>query len=180
MMRVKRGVSPALFRGRSLLVFILAAWAFYLSSAQVYLRLENYETHTPLFWLKVKGNDTFSLAFKHSYDKAMYMEHYQIIQGKAFVLTGITFKSDLNGQGFVFGHPKFLPNGWGTFQGLHEVKKNIPFIMGSPDQANHTLLIHGKKYLLTRYVEPGTPVMFDVERTRRFNALVWKVERWLQ
>ncbi len=180
MIHKERGRASTLLSGKSLLIFLCAGWAFYLSSSQVFLRVENYETHKPLFWIEVKGNDTFSLAFKHSYDKAMYVEHYQIVKGKEFVLTGITFQSDLNGQGFIYPNPRYLSNGWGTFQGLHEVKKKIPFIMGSADQANHTLLIHGKKYLLTRYVEAGMPVALRVERARRYDVYVWRVEKWLR
>lgn len=180
MPKVRRGRSAALFRGRSLLIFVFAAWAFYLSSYQVFLRLENYETHAPLFWVRVKANDTFSLAFKHSYDKAMYIEHYRVVHGKAFVLTGITFKSDLNGQGFVFKNPKYLANGWGTLQNLRERMGVIPFMMGSPDEANHTLIIHGKRYLLTRFVHPGTPVASRVVRVRRFYSYLWEVKKWIK
>jgi|GEM_PF-1203984 len=174
--RVRKGT---LFSGKLLILFFLVAWAFLLSSHQVFLLMENNETHAPLFWIKVRVNSTFSLSFKHSYDKAMYVEHYKISGGRRFILTGITFRSDLNGQGFIFPNPKYLPNGWGNFQELHERMKTIPFMMGSPDQANHTLLIKDKRFFLTKYALPVTPVRLVVVRTRRYKAIVWKVERWI-
>ena len=174
--RVPKGT---LFRGKSLILLFFVAWAFLLSSHQVCLLMENNETHAPLFWVKVRGNSPFSLSFKHSYDKAMYIEHYKISGGRQLVLTGITFRSDLNGQGFIFPNPKYLANGWGTFQELHEVMASIPFMMGSHDQANHTLTIKGKKFQLTKYAPPGTPVRLIAVRTRRYEVIVWKIKKWL-
>jgi len=175
--RVPKG---SLFYGKLLLLFSLVAWAFLLSSHHVFLLMENNETQVPLFWLKARSNRSFSLSFKHSYDKAMYIEHYKINGSKGFVLTGITFRSDLNGQGFIFSNPKYLANGWGSFQKLHEVMANISFMMGSPDQANHTLTIKGKRFLLTKYAPPGTPVRLVAVNARRYKLYVWKLKKWIK
>jgi len=159
---------------------MLAAWAFYLSSSQVYLRLENAKTHAPLFWLKVRGNDAFSLSYRHPTDGTVYVEHYRIMKGKAFELTGLTFRSSHERGHSRYGIPKNLSNGWRTFQGLHEIKKDIPFVVDSVTRNGYALLIHGKKYFLTRFTRPGTSVVFRVDRRRQFVVFVWKIEEWLR
>ncbi len=173
----RRGKSRWLFRFGFLLV--LGALVFFLFSPQTFLRLENDETHLPLFWIDVKGNEAFSLAFRHSYDKDMYVEQYKISEGKTIYLIGLTFKSDLNGQGFIFPNANYFSNGWGTLKGLHEKMASVSFIMGSPDEANHSLMIDHKKYFLTRYVSPGTPVALKVIKARRISVLAWRVEKWM-
>ncbi len=176
----KRGQRSRTLRSGIVIALILVALAFYLSSPRDFLQLENNETHVPLFWLGVEGDEAFSLAFKHSYDKAMYIEHYRIGGGGTILFTGISFKSDLNGQGFIFPDADYrLSKGWGEFKGAHKVMKSIRFIMGSPDQANHTLLIHNKSYFLTRYVKPGTPVAFRFLKRARFFPCIWSVEKWM-
>ena len=158
---------------------ILAVVVFFLFSPQIFLRLENAETHVPLLWIDVKGNEPFSLAFKHSYDKDMYVEQYKISGGKTIYLVGLTFKSDLNGQGFIFPNANYFSNGWGTLRGIHKKMASVSFIMGSPDEANHSLMIDHKKYFLTRYVSPGTPVALKVIKARRISVLTWRVEKWM-
>jgi hypothetical protein len=174
----RRGTGRRLFRLGSLLFII--ALAVYLFSPRTFLCLENNETQAPLFWVAVKGSESFSLAFRHSYDKDMYIEHYIISGGKAIFFTGLTFKSDLNGQGFIFPNANYFSNGWGTLKGVHVRMPSVPFLMGSPDEANHTLYIHARKYRLTRYVRPGTPVAFKVIKGRRGQSLIWSIEKWLR
>ena len=72
-----------------------------------------------------------------------------------------------------------ISNGWGKFRGLHDKMSTIPFLMGSPDEANHTLIIHKKTCLLTRYAEPGTPVAFRVVKGEKLDAGLWRIETWM-
>ncbi len=174
----RRGKTRWLFRFGCFLIF--AALVFFLFSPQTFLLLENDETHLPLFWIGVKGNEAFSLAFRHSYDKDMYIEHYKISGGKTIYLVGLTFKSDLNGQGFIFPNANyFSSNGWGTLEGLRKKMASVSFIMGSPDEANHFLMIGHRKYFLTQYVSPGTPVAFKVVKARKISVLAWRVKKWM-
>ncbi len=171
----------ALFQGRSLLVFALAAWAFYLSSYQVYLCLDNPDTHTPLFWTGVKANDSFSLAYRCP-PRSFHIEHYRIVHGRWFVLTGITFKGEAAPPNPLPGINRFKPigNGWRTLQTLHKRMKKIPFVMGVSHRSNVTLVIHERRFPLKDRVLPGTPVELRVIRTRKFYGYVWRIEKWLK
>ncbi len=176
----RRGRGQRYFRAGSILVlaFLIGYMTSFLFSSQTFLRLENDETHAPLFWIPVKGNESFSLGFRHSYDKAMYIGNFRLA-GNEIIFTGITFQSDLNGQGFITTKHVVIEEGWGKIQGLHIKMASIPFLMGSPDEANHTLVIHNRTYFLTRYVEPGTPVAFRVVKGEKLDAGLWRIETWM-
>ncbi len=168
------------FQGKSFLIFVLAAWAFYLSSYQVFLRIDNSDTHTPLFWAAVKANDSFVLVYRRAH--ATYLEYYRILRGRLFVLTGISFKSQngLPPPSLERGTFKSLGNGWKTIQNLHKGLKTIPFVMGASGKTAQTLIIRDKKYPLHGIAPPGTPVVLKVLRARKYDQILWRIRRWLE
>lgn len=120
-------------------------------------RLEVYrcETSAPLLSLEAGPGTLFSLWFLHSYDRAFFQEHYRLGQGGRIVLTHMSFKSSLNGQGFEMGTYRPRPDGSAELADINREVREITFRLGSPDLANHTLIVGGRLLRLLDYASAG-------------------------
>lgn len=137
----------------SIILLSIAAW----SSATTRLHLEVVEcdSQTVILRLKVKPGSNFSVWFFHSYDRAYFEEHYRILNEGRIILTHMTFKSSLNGQGFEMGTYHSKPDGSAELSDINQEIKQVVFRLGSPDLANHALLIHGQRLRLLDYADAG-------------------------
>jgi len=120
-------------------------------------RLEVYRCEPTARLLSLEaGPDTpFSLWFLHSYDRAFFQEHYRLEQGGRIVLTHMSFKSSLNGQGFEMGTYRPRPDGSAELADINKEVLEITFRLGSPDLANHTLIVGGRRLRLLDYASAG-------------------------
>lgn len=130
------------------------------------LRLQLVETDTGrVAWsTPVAAGEAFTLWFLHSYDRAFFAEHYRVVGPGRILLTHMTFKSNLNGGGFEYSDFHLRPDGVGELRNINEARRRVHFMMGSPDMANHTVIMHGKRTELVRFVQPGTLVDLVVSR----------------
>ena len=128
------------------------------------LRLDLVETDTgKVAWsTPVRAGDPFTLWFLHSYDRAFFAEHYRVVGPGRILLTHMTFKSNLNGGGFEYSDFHLRPDGVGELRNINEPRPEVHFMMGSPDMANHTVIVHGRRTELVRFVRPGTLVSLVV------------------
>ncbi len=141
----------------------LVIWALglaLLSAALVWpqLRLElwDQENRRPLLSLALPAGAGFSLEFFHSYDRAPCQEHYSLRGAGRLVLERLVTRTALNGQGFVEGDYRPLPGGWAELGGINQPMPEMTFRLGSPDLANHQLLVAGRQFVLNRFAPPGT------------------------
>jgi len=133
---------------------IIAVVLVLLTSEQ-HLVVYRWETVDPLFKVQVRSGTEFSLWFLHSYDRAFFQEHYRLEKGGRIVLTRMSFKSCLNGQGFEEGVYRTKPDGTAELCGIDRQIPEIRFRLGSPDLANHTLIIGSRRIPLLNYAEAG-------------------------
>jgi hypothetical protein len=113
------------------------------------------ESVAPFLSLEAKPGMRFSVWFLHSYDRAYFQEHYRVEEGGRLVLTHMTFKSALNGQGFEMGTYRTRPDGSAELADINKRIENIIFRLGSPDLANHTLILEGRRLRLLDYAAAG-------------------------
>ncbi|MBN1106919.1 MAG: DUF1850 domain-containing protein [Deltaproteobacteria bacterium] len=120
-------------------------------------RLETYqcETGLPLLSLNVRPGTEFSVWFFHSYDRSFFQEHYRLEEDGRIFLDRMSFKSSLNGQGFEMGKYRSRPDGSAELTDINKEMREITFRLGSPDLANHTLMIRGRRLRLLDYAEAG-------------------------
>ncbi len=135
--------------GASVLVFLA------LMSSEQRLEVCRWETGEPLFSLQAGEGGEFSLWFLHSYDRAFFQEHYRLEKGGRILLTRLTFKSCLNGQGFEGGVYRALPDGSAELSGINQALQEVRFRLGSRDLANHTLIVGNRRIPLLEYAETG-------------------------
>ncbi|MFH1488628.1 MAG: DUF1850 domain-containing protein [Pseudomonadota bacterium] len=135
-------------------VFFALAGAW-LAVGEPCVEIRRCETATPLLSLATEPGTGFSLWFFHSYDRAFFEEHYRLERDGRIVLTHMTFKSSLNGQGFEMGVYRPLPDGSAELTDINKDVPEILFRLGSPDLANHTLFIGGRRLRLLDYAEAG-------------------------
>jgi len=130
------------------------------------LRLDLVETDggRVLFSAAIRAGVTFTLWFLHSYDRAFFAEHYRAEGPGRIRLTHMSFKSNLNGGGFEYDDFHLREDGVGELRNIDEMRPEVHFMMGSPDMANHTLILRGRRIPLARYAEPGTLVSLRVNR----------------
>ena len=110
----------------------------------------------------VRVGEPFTLWFLHSYDRAFFAEHYKVLGPGRILLTHMTFKSNLNGEGFEYGNFHLRADGVGELRDINEMRREVHFMIGSPDLANHTLILGGKRIPLLRFTEPQTLVSLRV------------------
>jgi hypothetical protein len=116
-------------------------------------------------WPVVRGED-FTLWFLHSYDRAFFAEHYRVQGPGRILLRRMSFKSNLNGEGFEYTDFHLRPDGVGELRNIDERRRRVEFMLGSPDLANHTLILRGRRIPLLRYLPPHTLVYLAVEECR--------------
>lgn len=133
----------------------VALAGLWLASGEPWLEVRRCETAAPLLTLEMKPGAEFSLWFFHSYDRAFFEEHYRLGRNGRMVLTRMTFKSNLNGQGFDAGVYRPRPDGSAELTDINKDVPEILFRLGSPDLANHTLVIDDRRLRLLDYAEAG-------------------------
>ncbi len=128
------------------------------------LRLELVESLSGrvAFSTPVQPGQDFTLWFMHSYDRAFFAEHYRVLGPGRILLTHMTFKSNLNGEGFEYHDFHLRRDGVGELRHINELRKEVEFMVGSPDLADHTLILRGRRIRLLRFVEPHTLVSLVV------------------
>jgi len=114
----------------------------------------------------IKAGEAFTIWFLHSYDRAFFAEHYKAMGKGRIRLTHMTFKSNLNGGGFEYTDFHLRKDGVGELRNINKDVDRVHFMQGSPDMANHTLILRGKRIRLVEYVEPGTLVDLKVSVAR--------------
>lgn len=105
----------------------------------------------------------FSVWFFHSYDRAFFEEHYRVISENRIILTHLTFKSHLNGQGFVSGTYRSKTDGSAEISDMNQEFEKVVFRLGSPDLANHAWVIHGQRLRLLDYADAGALLCIRVQ-----------------
>jgi hypothetical protein len=160
-------------RGRYLACVGLTAlllMAFFLqpSHARSQLQLDVVKTLTGevAFSVTIEAGEVFTVWFLHSYDRAFFAEHYKALGKGRIRLTHMTFKSNLNGGGFEYSDFHLRKDGVGELRNINKELDRVHFMQGSPDMANHTLILRGKRIPLVKYVEPGTLVDLKVRAAR--------------
>ncbi len=164
-----RTARPGCARGRGwgllflFLLFLAAACASTRPAAES-LRLELVEelSGRVAFSTPVQPGQDFTLWFLHSYDRAFFAEHYRVLGPGRILLTHMTFKSNLNGEGFEYHDFHLRRDGVGELRNINELRKEVEFMVGSPDLADHTLILRGRRIRLLRFVEPHTLVSLVV------------------
>ncbi|MBU1276956.1 MAG: DUF1850 domain-containing protein [Proteobacteria bacterium] len=126
------------------------------------LNLVETDTGRVALSVPVSPGEAFTVWFLHSYDRAFFAEHYRALAPGSILLTNMTFKSNLNGGGFEYHDFYLHPDGVGELRNINEPREEVHFMMGSPDMANHTLILRGERIRLVNYVSPGTLVSFRV------------------
>ena len=147
-----RRIAPA---AAALIVLLLfAGWGCASSGQQ--LVVGECDSGKVLLKLEVKPGTDFSIWFLHSYDKAPFEEHYRVLGDGYILLTHMTFKSSLNGQGFALGTYHAKPGGSAELADINQKNDQVIFRLGSPDLANHALMIDGRRVRLLDYANAGT------------------------
>jgi hypothetical protein len=121
-----------------------------------YIEVAQYNSGAILLRQMVAPGDGFSIWFFHSYDRAPFEEHYRVIGENQILLTHMTFKSSLNGQGFVLGTYRSRGDGSAELADINQKLEQVVFRLGSPDLANHALIINGRRLRLLDYAEAGS------------------------
>jgi hypothetical protein len=150
----------------ALAAFLLLALAWVVPSAaagpRLVLNLVETDTGRVALSLPIEQGEEFTVWFLHSYDRAFFAEHYRALGPGRILLTHMTFKSNLNGEGFEYHDFHLRPDGVGELRNINEPRQEVHFMMGSPDMANHTLILRGQRIRLVNYVAPRTLVSFRV------------------
>lgn len=152
------------FCGWCLCAFLWLVFSATPAFAQTALQLELVKTLTGevAFTAPIKAGEPFTIWFLHSYDRVFFAEHYRVLGKGRIELTHMTFKSNLNGGGFEYTDFHLRKDGVGELRNINEQLDRVHFMQGSPDMANHTLILRGKRIRLVDYVEPGTLVDLEV------------------
>ncbi|MCB2193736.1 MAG: DUF1850 domain-containing protein [Deltaproteobacteria bacterium] len=152
-------------------LLLVLAWVSASPAAKPGLVLNLVETDTGRVALSVPiaRGEAFTVWFLHSYDRAFFAEHYRALAPGRILLTHMTFKSNLNGEGFEYHDFHLRPDGVGELRNINEPRREVHFMQGSPDMANHTLILRGKRIRLVNYVAPRTLVSFRVCNAPRKN-----------
>lgn len=121
--------------------------------------------------LPLSGGDGFSVWFFHSYDRAFFQENYEIDARGRIVLKDMTFASHLGGAGFAYPNFALRPDGVGELREIDEIRKQVEFMMGSRDLANHTLLWRGERITLADHFAAGEIIIIRVTEKPRWQVL---------
>lgn len=145
-----------------LLLTLFCATASPAAGPGLVLNLVETDTGRVALSVPIAPGEEFTVWFLHSYDRAFFAEHYRALAPGRILLTHMTFKSNLNGEGFEYHDFHLRPDGVGELRNINEPRGEVHFMMGSPDMANHTLILRGKRIRLVNYVAPRTLVSFRV------------------
>ncbi|MCB2188035.1 MAG: DUF1850 domain-containing protein [Deltaproteobacteria bacterium] len=110
----------------------------------------------PRLTIPVRVGSSLTVTFLHSYDRANFAEHYTVKGHQGFLLTNMTFRSMLNGEGFELGRYQAHTDGSAELADINQSVPEICFRLGSPDLANHRLIVDGRTYRLLDYLPPLT------------------------
>ncbi len=152
----------------------LAAIGFlgvWLAAPQPRLEVAACESGARLLSLPVATGVEFSVWFFHSYDRSYFEEHYRVRPGGRLLLTHMTFKSALNGQGFEMGTYRPRPDGSAELADINREIGEIVFRLGSPDLANHTLILQGRRLPLLEYAAAGDLLCIRIASGARWRGL---------
>ncbi|MBR9982618.1 MAG: DUF1850 domain-containing protein [Desulfatitalea sp.] len=133
----------------------MAVAGLWLSAPDCRLVVRRCETGAGVLEIPARAGMDFSIRFHHSYDRAFFREHYHLAPNGRLVLSHMTFKSALNGQGFEMGTYRALPDGTAELADIKQPLEQIIFRLGSPDLANHTLILDQREVRLLDYAQPG-------------------------
>jgi hypothetical protein len=101
----------------------------------------------------------------HSYDRAFFAEHYKALGPGKILLTHMTFKSNLNGEGFEYTDFHLRPDGVGELRNINRQIEKVHFMMGSHDMADHTVIRGKIRTRLAERIQPGALVDLKIEDT---------------
>lgn len=141
---------------QALLVPLLLLAGCSLAHPILYLEVAECDSGEVLFRHEVEQGDKFSIWFFHSYDRAPFEEFYRIIDENKILLTHMVFKASLNGQGFALGTYQARKDGFAQLSEIEQEMNQVVFRLGSPDLANHTLILNGCRIRLLDYAGAGT------------------------
>lgn len=116
----------------------------------------------PRLRLPIHSGSQLTVTFFHSYDRADFNEHYLLRGPGEILLTNMTFRSLLNGQGFELGHYVSHADGSAELADINQDLREVDFRLGSPDLANHRLTVDGRVTRLLDYMPAGTWVHLRV------------------
>ena len=132
--------------GALLLTLVLCATATPAAEPGLVLNLVETDTGRVALSVPIAPGEAFTVWFLHSYDRAFFAEHYRALAPGRILLTHMTFKSNLNGEGFEYHDFHLRPDGVGELRNINEPRGEVHFMMGSPDMANHTLILRGRAH----------------------------------
>ncbi len=154
---------------------VLSAMAgIWMTKEEPRLEVWRCEATAPFLSMGMSPGQEFSVWFFHSYDRSFFEEHYRLEKEGRIVLTRMTFKSSLNGQGFEMGTYHALPDGSAELAQINRDVPEILFRLGSPDMANHTLIIGKRRLRLLDYVETGDMICIRSNSRSRWRMLLEK------
>jgi len=136
------------------------------SLIEVWVEGEN----SPRLIVPIARETGFSIWFLHSYDRAFFEEYYRLEEAGRIVLTRMRFKSCLNGQGFGSGTYRSLSDGSAELNDINRAMDFVFFRLGSPDLANHTLVVGKKRMRLLDHASPGDMIVIRSTRKPRLSA----------
>lgn len=148
-----------------LLAAALASGRAWAGSSDLALQVYAEDQDRPGLALPVRVGSRLTVSFFHSYDRADFSEHYQVIGPGGILLTNMTFRSMLNGQGFELGRYRAHADGSAELAEINQRLGEIVFRLGSPDLANHRLSVDGQTHRLLDHFAPGTLLRLRVEPT---------------
>lgn len=155
-------------RARRIVMMALVCALFFLAGCgwtdpRLQLAVVECDSDKVILRLEAKPGTDFSVWFLHSYDRAYFEEHYQVLGKGRILLTHMTMKSTLNGQGFEKGTYHSKPDGSAELSDINQEIEQVVFRLGSPDLANHALLISGRRLRLLDYADAGDLLCIRVQ-----------------
>lgn len=144
-----------IFSGAVLALLLLFGVGCETTPRQLFLEVAACDSDKVLLRQKTQPQSEFSVRFLHSYDRSFFEEHYRVLGTGQILLTHMTFKSSLNGQGFAMGAYRSRPDGSAELADINQELEKVFFRLGSPDLANHTLTTGGRTLRLLDYAQAG-------------------------
>jgi hypothetical protein len=162
----KRGFPrrPALLAAGTAAALVLSLAGWWSLQPQSHLQVLRCETGASVLQLDAPPGTLFSIWFLHSYDRSDVEEHYRVLDTDRILMSHMTFKSTLNGQGFEAGTYRARSDGSAELTGIDREFDQVVFRLGSPDLANHTLHIHGRSLRLLDFAQAGDLLCIRVHR----------------
>lgn len=134
---------------------VLALAGAWLAWPQPRLEVWDQDRGQTLLSLPARAGQEAQIWFFHSYDRAPFSEFYRLGPEGGFILSRVAFRSCLNGQGWVGGVYRSLPDGSAEVDHLDQPFTEVSFRLGSPDLANHALIFAGRRLRLLNYAPAG-------------------------